>query len=87
MPTQELSAPSVPPIHDYWDRFVAEQLKTGSDKLYDQALARMEAELISRVLKHTDGNQVEAAKLLGITGTTLRSKIRRAGIATDRVIH
>jgi two-component system nitrogen regulation response regulator GlnG len=47
----------------------------------------MEAEVITRVLKHTDGNQVEAAKVLGITRTTLRSKIRHLGIAIDKVVH
>jgi len=79
-------APPSPPSQDYWDQFVAERIQASGDRLYDEALARMESEVITRVLKHTGGNQVEAAKLLGITRTTLRTKIRQAGIAIDRVI-
>lgn len=39
------------------------------------------------VLKSTNGNQVEASKLLGITRTTLRTKIRKLRIAIERVVH
>ncbi len=40
----------------------------------------MEREMITRALKETDGNQVQAAKLLGITRATLRKRIERFGI-------
>ncbi len=39
------------------------------------------------LLKSTSGNQGAASKLLGITRTTLRTKIKKLGIAIERVIH
>jgi nitrogen regulation protein NR(I) len=43
-------------------------------------IAVMERELIARALKETAGNQVKAAKLLGITRATLRKRIEKFGI-------
>ena len=40
----------------------------------------MERELIIRVLGETGGNQVQSAKLLGITRATLRKRIEKFGI-------
>ncbi len=72
---------------EYWERFVSERLAGGGvEDLYDQALARMETELIARVLRRTGGNQLEAARILGVTRTTLRTKLRQLGIAIDRVV-
>jgi nitrogen regulation protein NR(I) len=44
-------------------------------------LAAIERELIARALAETKGNQVQAAKLLGITRATLRKRIEKFGIA------
>ena len=81
------NASAVTSVTDYWDAFVHNQLTAGTESLYDEALSHMETELITRILRHTAGNQVEAANFLGITRTTLRSKIKQHGIAIDRVIH
>jgi two-component system nitrogen regulation response regulator GlnG len=43
-------------------------------------MAMMERELIARSLEDTGGNQVQAAKLLGITRATLRKRIEKYGI-------
>ena len=53
----------------------------------------MEREVLVRVLRHTDGNQLQAARILGITRGSLRNKIRawasaspgRSGPTTTRV--
>ncbi|CAN5907135.1 sigma-54 dependent transcriptional regulator [soil metagenome] len=66
-----------------WAGFVDDRLQAGSTSLYDEALAKMEREVIGRVLRHTGGNQVQAAKILGITRGTLRTKIRTLGIPLD----
>ena len=43
-------------------------------------MAAVERELIARALGETGGNQVQAAKLLGITRATLRKRIEKYGI-------
>ncbi len=63
-----------------WDRFVADRIGAGSSNLYGEALERMEREVLVRLLKHTLGNQLQAAKILGITRGSLRTKIRALGI-------
>ena len=60
--------------------FVARRLKTGSTELYSETIKRAEKDLIEQVLEHTQGNQLQAAGILGITRVTLRSKIRSLGI-------
>jgi two-component system nitrogen regulation response regulator GlnG len=44
-------------------------------------MAVVERELIARALVETNGNQVQAARLLGITRATLRKRIEKFGIA------
>jgi DNA-binding NtrC family response regulator len=45
------------------------------DGLHDQAIGRLERALIDAALAATDGNQVAAARLLGMSRTTLRAKL------------
>lgn len=80
-------AASFDPHSGQFDEFIDARLADGTELLYDEALARMERKLISRVLQHTSGNQVEAARILGVTRTTLRTKIQRLGIRIDRIVH
>lgn len=60
-----------------WDllHFVQERLIRGTDHLYDDAVAELDRSLLTLVLRHTHGNQAQAAKLLGMTRTSLRKKI------------
>jgi two-component system nitrogen regulation response regulator GlnG len=53
-------------------------LDTGD--IYSLVLQRVEKPLITLVLKKTGGNQVRAARLLGINRNTVRKKIRELGI-------
>jgi two-component system, NtrC family, response regulator AtoC len=69
-----------------WDQFVGERIGSASENLYSEALERMERELIVRVLRHTDGNQLQAARILGITRGSLRNKIRSLGISIARSV-
>lgn len=48
--------------------------------LYDMVIPEVEKSLIMMVLKETKGNQIKAARLLGINRNTLRSKIKKLGI-------
>jgi len=43
----------------------------------------VERELVIQALKETDGNQVHAAKLLGITRATLRKRVEKFGIQRE----
>ena len=69
-----------------WDQFLKVRLQAGSTHLYAEALALMERQLLTGVLRHTQGNQVQAAKILGITRGSLRNKIRALGITIERAV-
>jgi two-component system nitrogen regulation response regulator GlnG len=69
-----------------WDTFVTERITAGTADLYAETLAVMERELLVRVLKHTGGNQLQAAKILGITRGSLRTKIRALGIRIGQAV-
>jgi two-component system nitrogen regulation response regulator GlnG len=71
---------------DAWECFIAERIEAGADNLYDDAVEAVERKVITIALKSTNGNQGEASKLLGITRTTLRTKIKKLGIAIERVV-
>jgi len=53
-------------------------------ELYRLTVTEMEKSLISSVLARTEGNQLKAAKILGINRNTLRSKIKKLGIKTEQ---
>jgi two-component system nitrogen regulation response regulator GlnG len=69
-----------------WPQFVEERIQAGSEKLYQEALERMERAVLMRVLQHTGGNQVRAARILGITRGSLRTKIRELGIVISQTV-
>jgi nitrogen regulation protein NR(I) len=69
-----------------WDRFIDQRLAAHSENLYAEALETLERHLLTRVLRQTEGNQVQAAKILGITRGSLRTKIRALGIAIERSV-
>jgi len=52
--------------------------------LYEIVLSEVEKALIMMVMKETGGNQIRAARLLGINRNTLRSKIKKLGIKKDK---
>lgn len=43
--------------------------------LHEELIRRVERELIHQVMKHTERNQSQTAKILGISRTTLRKKL------------
>jgi len=68
------------------ETFIEARIASGAVNLYAECLERMERELIVRVLQATDGNQLRAARILGITRGSLRNKIRSLGIKIDRAV-
>jgi two-component system nitrogen regulation response regulator GlnG len=49
-------------------------------------LPAVERELVIQALRETDGNQVQAAKLLGITRATLRKRVEKFGIRKELTV-
>lgn len=70
------------PMDGTWDlaAFASEQLEKGTDCLYEAGIQKLDQQLVMIVLKHTKGNQAHAARLLGMTRTSLRRKIAAANI-------
>lgn len=66
------------------DLFMQRAIESGAENLYAMTLEQMERELLVRVLRHTNGNQLQAARILGIARGSLRAKIRSLGIAIGR---
>ncbi len=50
--------------------------KIENSNLYEAVVSEVEKALFSIVLKETNGNQVRAAKMLGINRNTLNKKIK-----------
>ncbi len=68
------------------EEFIDAHIQAGVEDLYDRARERMERILLTAVLRHTHGNQVQAARILGITRGSLRTKVRELGIRIDRTV-
>ncbi len=65
---------------------IQRRLSSGTENLYAEILEIVERELLIRVLTHTEGNQVQAARILGISRGNLRAKIRALGINLGRSV-
>jgi DNA-binding protein Fis len=62
-------------------RDLLEKLRAGkANGIYDRVIASVERPLIRQALAVTDGNQLQAARLLGINRNTLKRKMDRLGI-------
>jgi two-component system nitrogen regulation response regulator GlnG len=69
-----------------WEHHIQDRIQSGSQDLYAETLALMERQLLTAVLRHTQGNQLQAARILGITRGSLRTKIRALGITIERAV-
>lgn len=52
--------------------------------LYKSILEVIEKPLIEHILERTEGNQLKAARILGLNRNTIRSKIKKLGISVDK---
>jgi Fis family transcriptional regulator len=64
-------------LHDYFSNLNGHR----PARLYNLVLREVEEPLLQAVLDYADGNQSQAAVILGITRTTLRKKLRSMGLA------
>jgi two-component system nitrogen regulation response regulator GlnG len=64
--------------------FIQDGLRAGSTTLYSDFQALTDKHLLRKVLRHTNGNLSQAARHLGITRATLRTKLNALGIPIER---
>lgn len=50
------------------------------EDVYDLLMSKVEKPLLIQILRRVGGNQVQAAKILGINRNTLRKKIKQYGL-------
>jgi two-component system nitrogen regulation response regulator GlnG len=53
--------------------------------LYQKMVAEIERPLIEQAMRRAEGNQVRAARILGLNRNTLRKKLVDLGIATRKL--
>jgi two-component system nitrogen regulation response regulator GlnG len=80
------SVPSDRKPENSLEGYIEEKLRLPTEGLYQDCLRRMEKTLLTKVLEHTGGNQVQAALILGITRGSLRNKLRDLGITIARSV-
>lgn len=59
-------------------------LTTTDGEVYERIIGYVDRIIIERALTDTSGNQISAAKFLGINRNTLHFKIRKLGIDIQR---
>lgn len=64
-------------------RYLEDMGQSEPDCLYRVLMAEVEPPLIEEVLRYTNGNQSQTARILGMTRNTLRSKLNRYDIPVN----
>jgi two-component system nitrogen regulation response regulator GlnG len=84
--SRDAGAEAAPDLTGALGRWLASESPRPGD-LYDAALAAFERPLFEHALRETGGNQLQAAKLLGINRNTLRKRLGELGIEAERFNH
>ena len=66
------------------EALIRKGLAAGTEGLHEETHRWVERILLPMVLEHTQGNQRQAARILGIARKTLRDKLRELGITIQR---
>ena len=64
-------------VYNLVTKFLAENKSKTIDDLYDMILCEVEPPLLQVVMERRRGNQLQAAKMLGISRGTIRKKLQR----------
>jgi two-component system nitrogen regulation response regulator GlnG len=68
------------------ESLIEQRLRDGSRDLYEEARRELDRYLLPLVLRMTGGNQLRAARVLGITRRTLRLRLRELGLAVTKAV-
>jgi len=82
--TSEAHPPETPIATGTLDRHVAELLAGVDDDIYEHVHAAVDRILLPMVIEHVHGSQSEASTRLGMTRTTLRSRLRSLGLTAEK---
>ena len=61
-------------------------MRDGSQDLYEEAHWELDRFLLPLVLRSTGGNQLRAARILGIARRTLRLRLRELGLSVTKSV-
>ena len=64
-------------VYDLVSRFLNENKNNSISGLYDMILSEVEPPLLQAVMEKRRGNQLQAARILGISRGTIRKKLQR----------
>lgn len=64
-------------VYGLVNRFLVDNKGKSIDDLYDMILSEVEPPLLQAVMEKRRGNQLQAAKMLGISRGTIRKKLQR----------
>ena len=67
-------------------RFIHQRIRAGTESLYGDVIQRVERTLLTELLHQVEGNISRAAAILGISRSTLRTKLSLLGINLDRSV-
>ena len=73
-PTSSLAATTGEFDVNQWDDFISNRISENTENLYEESSGWTDRHVLMRVLRHTHGNQLHAARILGISRATLRSR-------------
>jgi two-component system nitrogen regulation response regulator GlnG len=65
---------------------VRKLLDDGQADIYQTVREAVDRVVFKEILNHVQGNQVEASRLLGISRTTLHSKLSALGLALEKQV-
>jgi len=69
-----------------FEEFIRRRLEAGATDLHAEAHLQFDRVLLPMVLRHTDGSQQQAAKVLGIARQTLRARLRELDMSVTRSV-
>jgi Fis family transcriptional regulator len=75
--SKERRGPVAACVKQTMERYFSELNGEKVTNVYDMVLHEMEKPLLEIVMRHTKGNQVRAADILGINRNTLRKKLKQ----------